>query len=147
MFCQYLYDLLLCVVCFIVLIHKHLLPILLLFRLYPPNSTSCQKLLSFPYPYSCTCFHTQRQIYSPARPTHSPNPISPPPGYCTVYQSQIFTPRCMFIGEGGWSCRMWRYRIPISGQGDYIIGTQRRDFYNVDIREPRMSTDHRIILS
>ena len=36
--------------------------------------------------------------------------------------------------------------MPIMVRGAYIIGTDRRDFYNVCIREPRVSTDHRMIL-
>ena len=39
-------------------------------------------------------------------------------------------------------CRDRRY---ISGQGNYILGTHQRDFYNVGIREPIMPTDHRMI--
>ena len=38
------------------------------------------------------------------------------------------------------------YEMPIMVRGDYIIGTDRRYFYNVCIREPRVSTDHRMIL-
>ena len=41
---------------------------------------------------------------------------------------------------------MWRYGRPIVVRGDYIIGTDRIDFYNIYIREPRVSMDHRIIL-
>ena len=32
-------------------------------------------------------------------------------------------------------------------KGNYIIGMQRRDFYNIDIRGPRMSKYHRMILA
>ena len=31
------------------------------------------------------------------------------------------------------------------GRGYYIIGTDRRDFYNVGIKDLRMSTDHQMI--
>ena len=37
--------------------------------------------------------------------------------------------------------------MPIMVRGDYIIGTERRDFYNFCIREPRGSTDYLIILA
>ena len=40
---------------------------------------------------------------------------------------------------------MWRDRRPILGRGYYIIGTDRRDFYNVGIKDLRMSTDHQMI--
>ena len=33
------------------------------------------------------------------------------------------------------------------GRGDYIIGTDRRDFYNVCIIEPRVLPDHLMILA
>ena len=42
---------------------------------------------------------------------------------------------------------MWRNWRPISGRGDYILGTDFRYFYNVGITEPRMSTDHWMILA
>ena len=32
------------------------------------------------------------------------------------------------------------------GRGNYIIGTEQRDFYNVCVREPRVLTDHQMIL-
>ena len=41
---------------------------------------------------------------------------------------------------------MWRYWRPIKFKGGYIIGKDRRDFYNICIREPRLSTYHRMIL-
>ena len=47
----------------------------------------------------------------------------------------------------GWSWEMWRDWRPITGRGGYILGTDLRDFYNVCIREPRVSTDHHIILA
>ena len=31
--------------------------------------------------------------------------------------------------------------------GDYILGTDRQDFYNVCIRDPRLFTDHQMILA
>ena len=37
------------------------------------------------------------------------------------------------------------HRRPITGKGDYIIGTDCRDFYNVFIKELRVSEDHQII--
>ena len=37
--------------------------------------------------------------------------------------------------------------MPVTGRGDYILGTDHRDLYNVFIREPRVSTYHRMILS
>ena len=37
-------------------------------------------------------------------------------------------------------------RRPISGQGDHILGTARKYFYHVGIRETRMPTDHRMVL-
>ena len=43
--------------------------------------------------------------------------------------------------------RISREGRPILVQGDYILGTRQLDFYNVGIREPRMLTDHRMVLS
>ena len=37
--------------------------------------------------------------------------------------------------------------MPVTGRGDYILGTDHRDLYNVFIREPRVLTDHQIILA
>ena len=42
---------------------------------------------------------------------------------------------------------MWRDGRPILGRGGYILGTDHKDFYNVGMKEPRMSTDHGIILA
>ena len=36
---------------------------------------------------------------------------------------------------------------PITGRGDYILGTELREFYYVYIKEPRVSMDHRMILA
>ena len=47
---------------------------------------------------------------------------------------------------GYWTWRMWRQGKLISGQGDYILGTRYNYFYNVGIREPRMTTDHQILM-
>ena len=33
------------------------------------------------------------------------------------------------------------------GQGFYILGSDHRDFYNIIIREPRVSIDHQMILT
>ena len=41
---------------------------------------------------------------------------------------------------------IWRDRRPITGKGEYILGTDRRDFYNICIWEPRLLNDHRMIL-
>ena len=41
---------------------------------------------------------------------------------------------------------MQRDGTPIVGRGGYIIITECRDFYNICIREPQVSTDHRMIL-
>ena len=40
-----------------------------------------------------------------------------------------------------------RYKRPITVRLEYILGTDRRDFYNVGIREPRVLTDHFMILT
>ena len=37
--------------------------------------------------------------------------------------------------------------MPIMGMGGSIVGTDCRDFYDFCIREPRVSTDHQIILA
>ena len=42
---------------------------------------------------------------------------------------------------------MWRDGSNITGRGGYIIGTELRYFYNVCIGEPKVLTDHWIILS
>ena len=67
--------------------------------------------------------------------------------YRIVDQSLHFIQRQRYIGKGGWSWRMCRDGIPITGRGDYILGTECRDFYNVCIKEPRVSTDHWMILA
>ena len=66
--------------------------------------------------------------------------------YGLVKHTLHFTPRHRYRGKGGWSWRMWRYRRTITVRGGYIIGTVCREFCNVFIRDPRLSTDHRIIL-
>ena len=53
-------------------------------------------------------------------------------------QSLHFISRQRYRGVGGWSWSIWRDVRPILGIGDYILGTDRRDFYNVGIREIRM---------
>ena len=57
-----------------------------------------------------------------------------------------FISRWRYSGNGVWSCRMWRYGRPITGRGDHVLGTYRRDFYKACNREPRLSMDHRMIL-
>ena len=42
---------------------------------------------------------------------------------------------------------MWREGIPITGRGYYILDSDCQYFYNISVREPRVSTDHRMILS
>ena len=42
---------------------------------------------------------------------------------------------------------IWRDGRPVTGQGDHILVSDRRDFYNARIREPRVSTDHQILLA
>ena len=42
---------------------------------------------------------------------------------------------------------MWRYGMPVMVRGYYILVTDHIDFYTVCIREPRVSTNHRIILA
>ena len=66
--------------------------------------------------------------------------------YGIVDQSLSFVPRWRYIGKESCSWRMWRDSIHITLRGNYILGTYRIDFYNVGIREPRMSTDHQMIL-
>ena len=79
-----LFELLICAILFLILLHFHLTPPLLICPLFS-TSLDRQTLLPSPTPSSCTCCHTQHLIYSPAPPTHPPNPISPPPGYCTKF--------------------------------------------------------------
>ena len=43
--------------------------------------------------------------------------------------------------------RMWKQGRPITGRGDYILGMDRRDFYNVCIRESRLLVGHQMILA
>ena len=66
--------------------------------------------------------------------------------YGLVDQTLYFIPRRRYRGEGGWLWRMWRDGRPITERGDYILGTDHRDFYNICIREPRVSTYHWMIL-
>ena len=46
-----------------------------------------------------------------------------------------------------WMWRMWRYGIPVTGRGGYIILSRLQYFYNVSDIEPHVSTDHWIILA
>ena len=48
-----------------------------------------------------------------------------------VAQILHFIPRWRYRGKVGWSWRMWRDRRHITGRGDYILGTDHRDFYNL----------------
>ena len=61
-------------------------------------------------------------------------------------QAHNFTPRRRYLSEGNWTWRMWIEGKPISGRGEYILGTRRKDLYNVGIREPQVPTDHRMVL-
>lgn len=66
--------------------------------------------------------------------------------YRLVEQALHFVLRRRYIGKGGWSWSIWRDRRHITGRGVYILGTDRRDFYNVYISETRVLTEHRMIL-
>ena len=72
LFRNLLFGLDLCDFCFLILLHIHLLPPLLL-CLPPPTSMAFQKPLTTPSPPSCTCCHTQRLISYPELTTY-PNP-------------------------------------------------------------------------
>ena len=41
---------------------------------------------------------------------------------------------------------MWRERRPIIGRGDYILVSDWIDYLNVSIKNPRMTTNHRMVL-
>ena len=57
-------------------------------------------------------------------------------------QSWHYNPIQRYKGGGDCSWRMWIDGRPISGLGDYIIGTQQRYFYNVGIMGLIISTYH-----
>ena len=42
---------------------------------------------------------------------------------------------------------MCREVRPVTGRGEYILGSNRPYFYNFSIRETRVSTDHRMVLA
>ena len=63
-----------------------------------------------------------------------------------AYQAWNFSPRRRYRAERNWKWRMWREGKNISGRGDYILGTRQLDFYKVGIMEPRIPTDHRMVL-
>ena len=41
---------------------------------------------------------------------------------------------------------MQRDRRPIMGRGEYTLGFDQQELYNISIRRPRVSTDHQMIL-
>ena len=51
--------------------------------------------------------------------------------YGLVDHTLHFIPRWRYRGKVGWSWRMWRDRRHITGRGDYILGTDHREFYNL----------------
>ena len=48
--------------------------------------------------------------------------------YGIVDQTLHFIPRRRYRGKGGWSWRMWRYGMPITGREGLIVVTDHRDF-------------------
>ena len=62
------------------------------------------------------------------------------------YQMLHFIPRRKY-GGGCCTWRKWRNGSPITGKGGYVIGTYSRNLYNICMREPRLLTDHRMILA
>ena len=42
---------------------------------------------------------------------------------------------------------MWREGRPITVRGEYTLGSDRRDFLHVGVREPQVTTNPRIIFS
>ena len=67
-------------------------------------------------------------------------------GYGLTYHTQHFVPRRRYRAEENWMWRMWTEGIPILGRGEYILGTTQQDFSMVGIREPRMPTEHQMVL-
>ena len=63
------------------------------------------------------------------------------------YQAQHFMMWRRYHGTKGWTWRMlWEGR-PITGKGDYILGLDQRYFYSVSVKDPRMTTGHRMVLA
>ena len=54
------------------------------------------------------------------------------------YQTCHFIPRICYRKAKGWTWRMWRDRRSIKGRGKYILISNRWEFYNLSIREPRI---------
>ena len=67
-------------------------------------------------------------------------------GHSLTDQARHFSPRRKYRTEVNWTWRMWRERITISGQGEYILGMTQQNFYMVGLQEPRTLTDHRMVL-
>ena len=67
--------------------------------------------------------------------------------YGLVVHTLHFIPRRKYRGSVGWSWRMWRDKSPITSRGGYVLDTYCRYFYNFCTREPRVLTDHRMILA
>ena len=42
---------------------------------------------------------------------------------------------------------MWRDKRSVTSRGDYILGSDLREFYNTSVRETRVPKDHGIILA
>ena len=46
-----------------------------------------------------------------------------------------------------WTWQMWREERPITGLEDYIFRSDRRNFINVGVRDPRVTTNHQMVLA
>ena len=61
--------------------------------------------------------------------------------------TEHFIPRMRYRGDGRWTWRMRREDQKLTGRGDYILCTNRHNFFKAGIREARMNIDHRMVLA
>ena len=64
-----------------------------------------------------------------------------------VNMTDHFMPKRRCSGAGSWTWRIHREGRQVTGRGNYILSTDRRNFTNTGMREPRHGTDHRMILA
>ena len=57
-----------------------------------------------------------------------------------------FTSRRKFRGRGRRAWQMQQEGRQVMGRGDYVVDMERGDFTNAGMREPRLHTDHRMII-
>ena len=64
-----------------------------------------------------------------------------------VNMTKHFMPKRRYRGAGRWIWSTHREGSYVTGRGYYILSTERCNFNNTGLREPRHGTDHRMILA